>query len=99
MKKIISSHNAKILRKNDIPQKKTCNCRNKKSCPLEGKFLSDNIIYQATVTQIPPNQDQTQSETISTQSDTPSTQGDTQSTQNDTPGAKISPPTYRHMLA
>ena len=99
MKKIISSHNAKILRKSDTPQNKTCNCRNKESCPLEGKCLTDNIIYQATVTTIPPNQDQTQSDTISTQSDTPSTQGDTpptqsdtQSTQNGTPGAQNQPP-------
>ena len=48
MKKIISSHNAKILRKSEItPPEKTCNCRQKDSCPVEGKCLTDNIIYQA----------------------------------------------------
>ena len=43
----------------DDPQERTCNCRIKDSCPLEGKCLSDNIIYQATVTFIPPPQNQT----------------------------------------
>ena len=28
----------------------TCNCRKKSDCPLEGKCLQTNIIYQATVT-------------------------------------------------
>ena len=55
MKKIISSHNAKILRKSEItPPEKTCNCRQKDSCPVEGKCLTDNIIYQATVTTTTP---------------------------------------------
>ena len=27
-----------------------CNCRNKNTCPLDGKCLTDNIIYQASVT-------------------------------------------------
>ena len=43
----------------DDPQERTCNCRIKDSCPLEGKCLSDNLIYQATVTSIPPPQNQT----------------------------------------
>ena len=60
MKQIISSHNSKVLRKSaDAPPDKTCNCRAKDSCPLEGKCLSDNVIYQATVTTIPPPQNQT----------------------------------------
>ena len=54
MKQIIPSHNSKVLRKSsDAPPNKTCNCRVKDSCPLEGKCLSDNLIYQATVTLIP----------------------------------------------
>ena len=59
MKQIISSHNAKVLGKSEeAPQERTCNCRVKDSCPLEGKCLRDNIIYQATVTPIPPPQNQ-----------------------------------------
>ena len=45
---IISSHNALQLKtKND--NNRLCNCRNQESCPLQGKCLTRNIIYQATV--------------------------------------------------
>ena len=27
-----------------------CNCRNKNNCPLDGKYLTPNIIYKAQVT-------------------------------------------------
>ena len=30
--------------------RKTCNCRNKNLCPLDGKCLTNNVIYKATVT-------------------------------------------------
>ena len=54
MKKIISSHNVKITRKSEAPPvERTCNCRNKENCPLEGKCLVDNLIYQATLTPFP----------------------------------------------
>lgn len=26
-----------------------CNCRKKDQCPLEGQYLTNNIVYQATV--------------------------------------------------
>ena len=42
-----------------LASEKTCNCRQKDSCPLEGKCLSDNLVYQATVTTIPPPQNPT----------------------------------------
>ena len=42
IKNIINSHNDKILRSNDT--KKTCNCRDKVSCPFNGECL-----YKATV--------------------------------------------------
>ena len=49
IKKIISSHNQKVLRKIENPeQKKMCNCQ-KPPCPLQGKCLTDNLVYQATV--------------------------------------------------
>ena len=27
-----------------------CNCRNKDSCPLNGKCLQENVVYKATIT-------------------------------------------------
>ena len=47
---IITSHNKTIVNKKD-PQEDnpTCNCRNPTTCPLDGKCLSSEIIYQATV--------------------------------------------------
>ena len=52
MKSIISSHNKHVLSKTNTPtqQPDTCNCRKKPDCPLEGKCLQTNVIYQATVT-------------------------------------------------
>ena len=46
MKSIISSHNKHVLSdaNTPAPQPDTCNC------PLEGKYLQINVIYQATVT-------------------------------------------------
>ena len=49
IKKIISSHNKKVVRKNETPvEKKMCNCQ-KPPCPLQGKCLTDNLVYQAMV--------------------------------------------------
>ena len=51
MKSIISSHNKHVLSNADAPTPPdTCNCRKKPDCPLEGKCLQTNVIYQATVT-------------------------------------------------
>ena len=49
LKSIISSHNNKVLRKNEnSEEKRMCNCRTP-PCPLQGKCLTDNLVYQATV--------------------------------------------------
>ena len=50
MATIISSKNGKILA---VPQteKRECNCTKNNPCPLDGKCLTENLIYQATVTQ------------------------------------------------
>ena len=54
MKSIISSHNKTLL--SDYHQSQTqssdkqCNCRKKDQCPLDGKCLTQNVVYQATVT-------------------------------------------------
>ena len=47
---IRKSHNRTVLRKNNKEQEtKLCNCRNKQACPLQGKCLTESIVYQATV--------------------------------------------------
>ena len=53
---IISSHNKKILNKDQPPSptnppvQRTCNCRSHAICPLNGKCLEEATIYKATVT-------------------------------------------------
>ena len=48
---IIKASNKKILaRANDSrPDTKMCSCTNKTSCPLQGKCLTRNVIYEARV--------------------------------------------------
>ena len=50
MASIVKRHNAKILKSN-VPNtdKKSCSCRNKAICPLNGACLKSNLVYKATV--------------------------------------------------
>ena len=54
MHNVISAHNKAVLSKqsqlNDTNNSKSkeCNCRQKDSCPLSGKCLTDSVVYQAT---------------------------------------------------
>ena len=48
MASIIASNNKTILRPNI--QDYGCNCRKKKESPMQDKCLTQNIIYEATVT-------------------------------------------------
>ena len=53
VKSLISRHNKKTLSRacNENNQEiYTCNCRDKKSCPLNGKCLQENVVYKATIT-------------------------------------------------
>ena len=54
MKSIIASHNKTVLSNYmstpATEHVKECNCRKKEQCPLEGQCLTNNIVYQATVT-------------------------------------------------
>ena len=50
IQRIIAGKNAKILRNEEHPPR-TCNCRKDTPCPMDGKCLEKNIIYQATVIQ------------------------------------------------
>ena len=58
-KQIIDNHNKRILTASiqvddtaaaAIINNKTCNCRQKNACPLDGNCLQPSVIYQATVT-------------------------------------------------
>ena len=49
---IISSHNKAILTKHTNTKPTvcdTCSCRRRMSCPLDGKCLTEGVVYQATV--------------------------------------------------
>ena len=50
MGQIISSHNSKLLQGEKSSEERKCNCRKNAICPLGGKCLEKNVIYQATVT-------------------------------------------------
>ncbi|KAL9982995.1 hypothetical protein ACROYT_G005115 [Oculina patagonica] len=55
MASIIKSHNSRILAKDDtrVESNKSCNCRNKDLCPLDGGCLVNNVVYKATVATTP----------------------------------------------
>ena len=47
MNNVIRKYNSKIM-KNPAPSTtKTCNCRQKTACPMEGNCLSECLIYKA----------------------------------------------------
>ena len=49
----IKSHNKVLLESDDAKKAdaavKLCNCRDKSKCPLDGKCLTKEVVYQATV--------------------------------------------------
>ena len=49
LQQIIAKHNNKILRQGLKIKERMCNCRIGRICPLNGKCLLKNIIYQAIV--------------------------------------------------
>ena len=53
---MISGHNNKVSKTTpSVPIQKLCNCQRKNKSPLDGKCLSENVIYQASVQQINTN--------------------------------------------
>ena len=54
MSQIIAGHNAKVLKQEEQNQRE-CSCPKTKTCPLDKKCLTKNLVYQATVTI--PNQE------------------------------------------
>ena len=59
VQQIINSHNKTILTSAAENNSKLCNCREKNSCPLNGKCLQKGVVYQATVVQKYTNQKDT----------------------------------------
>ncbi|GFR86959.1 inositol hexakisphosphate and diphosphoinositol-pentakisphosphate kinase 2 [Elysia marginata] len=57
IKQIISSHNKRIINEssNKASTTKLCNCRDKSSCPLQGKCLEQSLDYRATVSETNTN--------------------------------------------
>ena len=49
IKSITNIHNMKVLN-NNAETEESCNCRNKNNCPLQGKCLTPNMIYEAQIT-------------------------------------------------
>ena len=46
---MIKSHNNRILSEEKTQDQPKCNCRQKDTCPLEGKCLDKELIYQCTL--------------------------------------------------
>ena len=49
MKNLIKQHNTKVLKNQEHSEKRSCNCRVKGNCPLDGKCLHKCTVYQANV--------------------------------------------------
>ena len=47
---LIKKHSSKILSKDQDKIQRSCNCRIKGSCPLDGKYLHQCMVYKAEVT-------------------------------------------------
>ena len=56
VQQIINSHNKTILTSAAENNSKLCKCREKNSCPINGKCLQKGVVYKATVVQKHTNQ-------------------------------------------
>ena len=63
VKQTISNNNHRLLQlhrvKESTQDSKLCNCRQKNSCPLDGKCLTKCVVYKATVTETTSNNEET----------------------------------------
>jgi hypothetical protein len=61
VKKVITNHNRSILKKStqNEASDRNCNCRRKNECPLNGKCLTESVIYQASVKREDNNKEET----------------------------------------
>ena len=46
----ISNHNRRLLEQQIVPPSTGCNCRTINECPLNGKCLTESLVYQAEIT-------------------------------------------------
>ena len=53
IKSVINNHNVKVLN-NTVEIEEGYNCRNRNRCPVDGKCLTPNIIYEAQITSNQP---------------------------------------------
>ena len=49
VKTSISNHNRQVLKQQAEPSA-SCNCRSLNECPLNGKCLTESLVYQAEIT-------------------------------------------------
>ena len=49
MENFIKQHNARVLKNQENSEKRSCSCRVKDNCLLDGKYLHEYIVYQANV--------------------------------------------------
>ena len=49
MNDVIWKHNSKIMKNSAPSTTKTCNCRRKTECPMDGNCLSECLVYKASV--------------------------------------------------
>ena len=60
MKQTVSSHNKQMTQNSETQnENKNCNCRNPETCPLDGHCLTTGVIYQATVTRLDNDKEET----------------------------------------
>ena len=60
MKQTVSSHNKQLTKNSETQnENKNCNCRNPETCPLDGHCLATGVIYQATVTRLDNDKEET----------------------------------------
>ena len=63
VKQTISNNNHRLLQlhrmKESIQDSKLCTCRQKSSCPFDGKYLTKCVVYKATVTETTSNNQET----------------------------------------
>ena len=52
MSSIITKHNKKFLNKKVETGERKCNCRDETNCPMEGKCLTECILYKASVSSL-----------------------------------------------
>ena len=55
IKSIINTYNRKIIYPSPTIGRRTCNCINISQCPLQQRCLSNNILYQASITPLGDN--------------------------------------------